>query len=84
VRDFVRSCLTYQKNKTQQLQPIGLLQPLEVPTMVWADIALDFIEGLPKVHGKSVILTVFDRSSKAAYFIPLGHLHNYVRGSRLL
>jgi hypothetical protein len=34
---------------------------------------MDFIEALPKVHGKSVILTVVDRFSKAAHFIPLGH-----------
>jgi hypothetical protein len=73
VHNFVRSCLTCQKNKTQQLQPAGLLQPLEMPTMVWADITLDFIEDLPKVHGKSVILTVVDRFSKVTNFIPLGH-----------
>jgi hypothetical protein len=40
---------------------------------VWADIAIDFIEGLPKVAGKSVILTVVDHFSKYAHFIPLGH-----------
>jgi hypothetical protein len=33
---------------------------------------MDFIEALPKVHGKSVILTVVDRFSKFAHFIPLG------------
>jgi hypothetical protein len=25
---------------------------------VWTNISMDFIEGLPKVHGKSVMLTV--------------------------
>lgn len=34
---------------------------------------MDFIEGLPRVHNKSVILTVVDRLSKFAHFIPLGH-----------
>jgi hypothetical protein len=34
---------------------------------------MDFIEALPKVHGKCVILTVVDRFSKFAHFIPLGH-----------
>ena len=40
---------------------------------MWKDIALDFIEGLPRVHGKSVILTVVDRFSKHAHFVPLSH-----------
>jgi hypothetical protein len=34
---------------------------------------MDFIEALPKVNGKSVILTVVYRLSKATHFIPLGH-----------
>jgi hypothetical protein len=34
---------------------------------------MDFIEALPKVNGKSMILTVVDRFSKFAHFIPLGH-----------
>lgn len=34
---------------------------------------MDFVEALPKVHGKSVILTVVDRLSEAAHFIPLSH-----------
>jgi len=73
VQDWVRACDTCQRNKTETLRPAGLLQPLEVPSRVWADISLDFIEGLPKVGGKSVILTVVDRFSKYAHFIALGH-----------
>jgi hypothetical protein len=44
-----------------------------VPSAVWSDIGLDFVEALPKVQGKSVILTVVDRFSKYAHFIPLAH-----------
>lgn len=73
VRDFVRACMICQRNKTETLQPAGLLQPLDVPSQIWSDISLDFVEGLPKVNGKSVILTVVDRFSKYAHFIALGH-----------
>jgi hypothetical protein len=73
VRDFVRSCPTCQKNKTEALHPVGLLQPLDIPAQVWSDISIVFVEGLPKVNGKSVILTVVDRFSKYAHFLPLGH-----------
>jgi hypothetical protein len=34
---------------------------------------MDFVEGLPQVRGKSVILLVVDHFSKMAHFIPLGH-----------
>jgi hypothetical protein len=46
-----------------------------MPTTVWADIAIDFIEGFPRINGKSVILAVVDRFSKTAHFLPLGHLY---------
>jgi hypothetical protein len=73
VHDWVRKCGVCQRNKTEQLHPTGLLQPLTVPTTMWTDIAMDFIEGLPKIHGKSVILTVVDRFSKSTHFVPLEH-----------
>jgi hypothetical protein len=73
VQEFVRACSTCQRHKSQHLLPAGLLLPLPVPSGVWTDIGLDFIEALPRVRGKSVILTVVDRFSKYAHFIPLAH-----------
>jgi hypothetical protein len=73
VRKFVQSCEVCQRNKTEHLHPAGLLQPLPIPHQVWSDIVMDFIEALPKVGGKSVLLTVVDQFSKMAQFIPLSH-----------
>jgi len=73
VRDFVLSCTTCQRNKSEHLHLAGLLQPLPVPSAIWQDIAMDFVEGFPKVGGKSIVLTVVDRLSKYTHFIALGH-----------
>jgi hypothetical protein len=45
---------------------------------MWADIAMDFIEGFPRVGNKFVVLAVVDRFSKYAHFIPLGHPYTVV------
>jgi hypothetical protein len=73
IREFMICCLVCQKNKTEHLHLVGLLQPLPVPSQIWSDIVMDFIEGFPKVGGKSVILTVADKFSKFTHFIPLSH-----------
>ena len=58
--DFVQSCLVCQRNKWENLHPVRLLQPLPVPQQIWANVSMDFIEGLPKVQGKSVLMVVVD------------------------
>lgn len=71
IKMFIAKCTVCQQNES--LAPDGLLQPLPIPTQVWADISMDFIGGLPKVQGKDTILVLVDRLSKYANFLVLGH-----------
>lgn len=70
---FVQGCDICQRNKTDLAAYPGLLQPLPIPEVVWSQINMDFIDGLPKSHGHKVILVVVDRLSKYVHFIPLKH-----------
>ncbi|GJY87370.1 retrotransposon-related protein [Tanacetum coccineum] len=66
-------CKVCQANKPDLSSYPGLLQPLPILKLVWSEISMDFIEGLPSSHGKSAIFVIVDRLSKYAHFIPLSH-----------
>lgn len=73
IQDYIAACQVCQRNKAEHLSPAGLLQPLKLPTQIWADISMDFIDSLPKSLGKSALLVVVDRFSNYAHFLPLAH-----------
>ena len=72
VRKYVNSCLLCQKNKITNVPPRGLLFSNTIPTRRWEDISIDFIVSLPPCleTGHDAIMTVVDRLSKGAHFIP--------------
>ncbi|CAJ2661631.1 unnamed protein product [Trifolium pratense] len=73
IHNYIKNCVVCQRNKSDLSACPGLLHPLPIPTKIWVDISMDFIEGLPPSTGKHVILVVVDRLSKYAHFIPLSH-----------
>ncbi len=74
VRHFVICCPVCTQSKSSNSPPAGLLRPLPIPSHPWSHITLDFVTGLPPSAGNTVVLTVVDRFSKAARFIPLPKL----------
>ena len=71
VRQYVRSCDSCQRCKPSNLKPPGLLRPLPIPSQGWECIAMDFIIRLPKTSsGHDSVLTVVDRLTKMAHFLP--------------
>ena len=73
-REFVGACPVCSQHKVSHQAPAGLLHPLPVPHRPWSHISLDFVTGLPPSHGHTTILTVVDRFSKLAHFVPLPKL----------
>ncbi|GJR43746.1 reverse transcriptase domain-containing protein [Tanacetum coccineum] len=73
VKRFIRECDVYQRQKPDLCAYPGLLQPLPITGRVWSEISMNFIVGLPKSQGKSVIFVVVNRLSKYAHFMALSH-----------
>ena len=70
---MVVECDTFQHHKGETTLLFGLLEPFPIPTGIWTDISLVFIEGLPKSRGKTIILVLVDRLSKYSHFFSLSH-----------
>lgn len=70
VKNYVKSCVTCQRNKIERQKPIGLLKPLPIPERPWTSVSLDFIVKLPLSEGFDSICVIVDRLTKQAHFLP--------------
>jgi hypothetical protein len=73
VEVFVKQFQTCQQAKHDNCKYSGLLQPLPIPQHSWQDVFMNFVEGLPKSNGYTIILVVVDRLTKYEHFIALKH-----------
>jgi len=76
VKNYIKTCDTCWKIKSQRHSPYGELQPISAPERPWHTITWDFITDLPpskdtiykQEHDQ--ILVICDKLTKFGYFIP--------------
>jgi alpha-amylase/alpha-mannosidase (GH57 family) len=73
VQRFVAEYLVYKQNKVETAKTQSLLQPLAIPSQHWEEVSMDFITGLLKSEGKSVIMVIVNILTMCAQFCALSH-----------
>jgi len=73
IHKFEEKCLVCQQNTVETIKTSGLLQTLAIPIQCWEEVSIDFIRGLQRFEGKSVIMVIVDRITKYANFCQLSH-----------
>src|SRR3954471_9563609 len=77
IAKYVSKCHTCQRVKAEHQNPVGPLQPLEIPEWKWEEIGMDFITGLPMTpKKKDMIWVIVNRLTKSAHFIPVNQKDN--------
>jgi hypothetical protein len=65
IHEYVKKCYICQISKVEQINTLGLLQPLIISNSKWESISMDFIMRLPKNQcGHDRIFVVVDRFTK--------------------
>jgi hypothetical protein len=73
VESYVKQCQICQQAKHGLCKYPSLLDPFPIPQQSWADISMEFVEGLPKSNDFSMILVIVVCFTKYAHFFPIKH-----------
>lgn len=70
IKRYTETCDICQKSKPRRHAPVGLLQPIPIPSQPFEVVSMDFIPELPNSEGFDNILVIIDKLTKYALFIP--------------
>lgn len=84
VSEYIAACPVCSQCKSSNTSHSGSNQPLPLPHHPRSDIFVDFVMELPPSEGNMVSLTVVDRFSKMARFIPQPKLPSAKETAELL
>ena len=70
IHKYVTSCDACQRNKPSQQAPMGLMQPLPIPTRPWQQVSMDLITALPRSRlGNDAIVVFVDKLTKLNHYV---------------
>jgi hypothetical protein len=70
IKQYVWTCDICQKTKPRRHAPVGMLQPIPIPSQPFEVVSMDFIPELPESNGHNNILVIIDKLMKYTIFIP--------------
>ena len=70
IKKYVGTCDICQKTKPRRHTPVGMLQPIPIPSQPFKVVTMDFIPELPEGKGYDNVLVIVDKLTKYAIFIP--------------
>ena len=69
IKKYVGTCNICQKAKPRRHAPLGLLQPIPIPSQPFEVVSMDFIPELLEFEGHNSILVIVDKLTKYAIFV---------------
>ena len=72
IEEVIAKCPNCQQVKAKHRKLGGLLQEIQISNLMWEDINMDFVLGLPRTQKSyDSIWVVVDQLTKSACFIPV-------------